>query len=111
MTIQEIQDGLRGLGFTSGYGIGNEPAEIVLWENEEKQPTSATIAKAAPTGAYMRELDACNESRRNAYMLESDPLLFKYQETLDEVDRTAWLNKKAEIRERYPEPVKPETVK
>lgn len=111
MSIQEITDGLRGLGFIDGYAIGGDPAEIILWENETKQPATAAIAKAAPNGAYMRELEACNESRRNAYTLESDPLFFKYQETLEEADRTAWLNKKAEIRERYPEPVKPETVK
>lgn len=111
MSINDIQNGLLGLGFTSGFAIGGDPAEIILWENETKQPTNAAIAKAAPNGAYMRKLETCNESRRNAYTFESDPLFFKYQETLDEADRTAWLNKKAEIRERYPEPVKPETTK
>jgi hypothetical protein len=106
-TLQEINDGLTALGFTEGYAIGGDPAEIILWENEEKQPTNAAIAKAAPQGAYQRDLAAVAEQRRQAYILESDPLNFKYQETQLDVDRVAWLEKKDEIKARYPEPVAP----
>lgn len=107
MKLQEIADGLNALGFTNGYAISGEPAEIILWENEAKQPTNAAIAKAAPQGAYLRELAAVQEQRRQAYTLESDPLNFKWQETQLDADRTAWLDKKAEIQARYPEPTQP----
>lgn len=107
MDIQEITDGLNALGFSDGFAVGGEPAEIILWENEAKQPTAAAIAKAAPQGAYMREVAAVQEQRRQAYILESDPLNFKYQETELPEDKQAWLSKKAEIQARYPEPTAP----
>lgn len=107
MTLQEIEEGLTALGFTGGYAIGGDPAEIILWENEAKQPTNAAIAKAAPQGAYLREVEAVQEQRRFAYQNESDPLNFKYQETELAEDKAAWLAKKAEIQARYPEPVAP----
>ncbi len=107
MNAQEIQDGLTALGFTGGFAIGGDPAEIILWENEAKQPTNAAIAKAAPQGAYLREVASVQEQRRAAYTLESDPINFKWQETQLDVDRVAWLEKKDEIKTRYPEPVTP----
>lgn len=107
MTIQEIEDGLKALGFTGGYAIGGDPAEIILWENEAKQPTNAAIQKAAPQGAYLRELATVADQRRAAYVIESDPMAFKYQETELPEDKAAWLAKKAEIQARYPEPEAP----
>lgn len=108
MNLQELTDGLTALGFTTGYAAKDgDPAEIILWENEAKQPTNAAIAKAAPQGAYMRELAAVAEQRRAAYTVESDPLAFKYQETELLEDKAAWLAKKEEIKARYPEPEAP----
>lgn len=107
MDIQGITDGLKALGFVDGFAIGNDPAEIIHWQNEAKQPTAAAIAKAAPQGAYLRELEAVAQQRREAYTLESDPLNFKYQETELPEDKAAWLAKKAEIQARYPEPQEP----
>lgn len=108
MNLQELTDGLTGLGFTSGFAaIDGDPAEIILWENEAKQPTNAALAKAAPQGAYIRELALVSEQRRAAYVIESDPLAFKYQETELAEDKAAWLAKKAEIQARYPEPTAP----
>lgn len=107
MNLQELTDGLTALGFTTGYAAGGDPAEIIHWENEAKQPTNAAILKAAPQGAYLRELATVSEQRRAAYTLESDPLAFKYQETELPEDKTAWLAKKAEIQARYPEPEAP----
>lgn len=108
MTLEELTDGLTALGFTTGYAAKDgDPAEIILWENEAKQPTTAAILKAAPQGAYLRELANVAEQRRQAYVLESDPLAFKYQETELSEDKAAWLAKKAEIQARYPEPEAP----
>lgn len=56
---------------------------------------------------YQRELEAVRIARQFAYQNESDPLNFKYQETGLEEDRQAWLDKKAEIQARIPEPTAP----
>lgn len=42
------------------------------------------------------ELDAM---RKNAYMLEADPLFFKWQR--GEISKQVWLDKVAEIKSRY----------
>lgn len=55
-------------------------------------------------GQSERDRVIAQEERRQAYILESDPLNFKWQETQLETDRQAWLDKKAEIQARYPEP-------
>lgn len=107
MNVQQvIIDGLAALGFVSGYAIGGDPAEIVFWENEAKQPTSAAIAKAAPKGEYLRLCAIVEEQRRSAYQLESDPLFFQWQ--AGEGTEETWKAKRAEIEARYPYP--PEIV-
>jgi len=45
MTHDELCDGLKQLGFNSGWAASGE--EIVLWENSEPQPTAAAIKTAA----------------------------------------------------------------
>jgi hypothetical protein len=45
------------------------------------------------------EVDA---QRHAAYVAESDPLFFQYQ--AGEVTEQEWLNKRAEIKSRYPNP-------
>jgi hypothetical protein len=106
MTLQELIDGLTALGFTDGYAAGGDPAEIILWENEAKQPTNAAIAKAAPKGAYLRDLATVNAQRLTAYQNESDPIFFEYQR--GENTEEAWKAKIAEIQARYPFPTAPE---
>lgn len=109
MKIQDIQDGLTALGFPNGYAIGGDPAKIVLWEHDAAQPTLAAIAKAAPEGAYLRELTAVDVDRRNAYANESDPLFFQWQ--AGEATEDAWKAKRAEVAARYPNPEKPTKAK
>ena len=105
MNIQEITDGLTALGFTDGYAIGGDPAEIILWENDAKQPTNTAIAKAAPKGAHMREVATVENNRKTAYANESDPLFFQWQ--AGEGTEEAWKAKRAEIEARYPYPTEP----
>jgi hypothetical protein len=107
MNIQEITDGLTALGFTSGYAIGNDPAEIILWENEAKQPTAAAIAKAAPQGAHLREIAKIQQQRQAAYQAEADPIFFEYHRD-PAVKESTWREKVDEIKARYPYPAKPE---
>jgi hypothetical protein len=107
MNYQEITDGLTALGFTEGYAIGGDPAEIILWENEEKQPTAAAIAKAAPQGAHLREVAAIQQQRQAAYQAEADPIFFESQRD-PAVKVETWQAKVEEIKARYPYPAKPE---
>lgn len=70
--------------------------------------TDETIAEWAEweAGAYDRKVAEVDRNRQAAYQAESDPLNFKWQETQDPADRQAWLDKKDEIKARYPDPVK-----
>lgn len=77
------------------------------WLDETPKPTKAALEKQWPAVEYQAQLDAVSEQRRAAYVIESDPLAFKYQETELAEDKAAWLAKKAEIQARYPEPAAP----
>jgi len=77
------------------------------WLDESPKPTKAALEKQSADVDYKVALAKCQEDRRAAYTLESDPLNFKWQETQAEIDRVAWLEKKDEIKARYPEPVAP----
>lgn len=68
-------------------------------------PEQIAEREAWAAGAYQREVVEVANLRRSAYVLESDPLNFKWQETQLDVDRVAWLAKKDEIKARYPDPV------
>lgn len=74
------------------------------WLDESPKPTKAALEKQWPEVEYNNQAEEVKEQRRQAYILESDPLNFKYQETELAEDKAAWLAKKAEIQERYPEP-------
>lgn len=104
MNVQQIIDGLTFLGFTSGYAIGNNPAEIILWENDKPKPSMKQIEDASADGAFQREYDAVNLARKNAYRELSDPLFFQYQR--GEVTEQAWLDSVAAVNAEYPYPVK-----
>ena len=45
MTTEQITNGLKQLGFNSGWVVSGD--EIVLWENAEPQPTLEAILEAA----------------------------------------------------------------
>lgn len=79
----------------------------LTWLSDSPKPTKAALEKQWAQVEYQAQLAAVTEQRRQAYILESDPLNFKYQETQLDVDRVAWLEKKDEIKARYPEPEAP----
>lgn len=106
MDLQQITDGLTALGFTANYAIGGDPAEIILWENPEPQPSNVEIAKAAKDGAYQREYDAVSQARASAYSKPggSDGIFFKYQR--GEATEQEWLDAVQAINDANPYPVK-----
>lgn len=77
------------------------------WLSDSPKPTKASLEKQWPEVQYKIQLEQVKEQRRAAYVIESDPLAFKYQETELPEDKAAWLAKKAEIQARYPEPEAP----
>lgn len=106
MNIQDFQDGLSALGFTGGYAIGGDPAEIILWENDAPQPSDSAIAKAAKDGAFQREYDAVTIARAAAYAAVggSDGIFFQYQR--GEKTEQEWLDAVQAINDANPYPVK-----
>lgn len=78
------------------------------WLSDSPKPTKAALEKQWPAVQYQTQVNEVALLRRDAYVLESDPLNFKWQETQLAEDRQAWLDKKAEIQARYPEPTQPE---
>lgn len=86
--------------------VGDEYAGLE-WLSDSPKPTKAALEKQSAEVEYKAELAKVSEDRRQAYVLESDPLAFKYQETELAEDKAAWLAKKAEIQARYPEPQAP----
>lgn len=67
---------------------------------EEKAERAAWIS-----GEYDRAVAEVNETRRQAYQLESDPIYFQAQRG-DTYTLEDWKAKVAEIDARYPYPVK-----
>jgi hypothetical protein len=56
MAHQEIINGLKQLGFDSGWVLSGD--EITLWENDVPQPTATAIAKAATLWAETVQAEA-----------------------------------------------------
>ena len=104
MNIEEITDGLTALGFTAGYAIGGEPAEIILWQNDKPQPSLKEISAASKDGAYLRELDAVKQARHSAYSAPggSDAVFLKYQR--GEATKQEWLDAVKAINDANPYP-------
>lgn len=91
----------------SEWSLDGDDYSGLNWMSDTPKPTKAALEKQWPAIEYQVQLDAVAEQRRAAYVLESDPLNFKYQETELPEDKAAWLAKKAEIQARYPEPTAP----
>jgi hypothetical protein len=106
MKIQELENGLAALGFKTGYAAkdaeGDSSAEIVLWENEEPQPTEEEILAASPAGALARKQALVEDQRRAAYQTESDPLFFGWQRG-DNTEQE-WLDAVQAVKDAYPYP-------
>lgn len=91
----------------SEWTLDGEDYAGLTWLSDSAKPTKAALEKQWADVEYNVSLETVANLRRAAYVMESDPLAFKYQETELAEDKQAWLTKKAEIQTRYPEPVKP----
>lgn len=82
--------------------------EIII---RELTPEEIAEREVFAAGQHEREMEAVRVTRQLAYVAESDPLNFKWQETQLDADRQLWLDKKAEIIARYPFPEAPKKSK
>lgn len=74
---------------------------------KELTPEEIEDRAAYEAGQLDRDIAAVERNRQAAYQTESDPLFFTYQRQEDGVTKQAWLDKVAEIKERYPYPEAP----
>lgn len=81
------------------------------WLDKSPKPTEDELQSQWSDVQYKTEVEAIRASRQAAYVAEADPLNFKWQETQLDVDRVVWLEKKDEIRARFPDPVAPKVGK
>jgi hypothetical protein len=67
MNHEEIVNGLKQLGFVSGWVISGE--EITLWENTESQPSKAQLLEASKLWeATLAQQEAEKSASRNALL-------------------------------------------
>ena len=102
MKLDDVENALNALGFFTGYAIGGDPAEIILWENSEPQPTEEELAAAAAQGALLRQRKAVEDTRRAQYQLVSDPLFFGWQR--GDNTEAEWLAAVEKVKTDYPYP-------
>lgn len=94
-------DALQSLRPTAEYIIrGNEYSGIEWLDTKQSQPTEAEVnAEIAVLEAALPNKIAA-ENRAAAYKAEADPLFFKAQR--GEATQQEWLDKVAEIQQRFP---------
>ena len=67
MTNQQIVNGLKQLGFDSGWVISGD--EIVIWENNAPQPTESELLEASDLwDAKQAEREAVQAAKRQALL-------------------------------------------
>lgn len=76
-------------------------ATQIIWHDDDTEPVTQAELDAKMAEPDLREIKA---QRAAAYRNESDPLLFKAQR--GEASMDEWQAKVAEIRDRYPYPVR-----
>lgn len=77
------------------------------WLDESPKPTEKQLEALQPEVDYEIAYEIVQAERQAAYIVESDPLKYKWEETLDEADHAVFIAAKTAIRERYPYPIKP----
>ena len=72
----------------------------LTWLDDSPKPTQAELDAAWPAVQVSRTNAQAAANRAAAYAAEADPLFFYWQ--AGEGTEEAWLEKRAEIRDRYP---------
>ena len=80
---------------------GNDCATLI-WHDDTPKPSQAELDAAWPAVQQQQAQAEADALRHAAYVTESDPLFFQYQ--AGEITEQEWLDKRAEIKSRYPNP-------
>jgi hypothetical protein len=82
------------------WSLNGDSYDGLTWLDETPAPTEAELLAAWPEVEVARANEAAAAARAVAYKAEADPLFFYWQ--AGEGSEEAWLEKRAEIRDRYP---------
>jgi hypothetical protein len=74
--------------------------ELEWLDQNQTQPTDAEIDAEVARLIALKPARIATENRRAAYIVEADPLFFKWQ--AGEANEAAWKAKRDEIKSRYP---------
>jgi len=84
------------------WSLTDNDYDTLDWLSDDPKPTQAELDAAWPAVQQARQQAEVDRQRHAAYVTESDPLFFQYQ--AGEITEQEWLNKRAEIKSRYPNP-------
>lgn len=76
--------------------------ESYIWQGPGEKPSKAECDAIIPAIELEQQQNRARRGRQAAYQVEADPLYFGWQR--GENTEQAWLDKVAEIRDRYPYP-------
>ena len=82
------------------WTLNGDTYDGLVWLDDSEMPSEAELAAAWPDVQVARANAAAEAARAAAYKVEADPLFFYWQ--AGEGDEQAWLDKRAEIRARFP---------
>jgi hypothetical protein len=86
----------------SEYVLVGDTYDGLTWLSDTPKPTQAELDAAWPAVQQAQAQAAVDAQRHAAYVTESDPLFFQWQ--AGEITEQEWLDKRAEIKTRYPNP-------
>jgi hypothetical protein len=86
----------------SEYVLVGDTYDGLIWLSDTPKPTQAELDAAWPAVQQAQAQAAVDAQRHAAYVTESDPLFFQWQ--AGEITEQEWLDKRAEIKTRYPNP-------
>jgi hypothetical protein len=84
------------------WSLNGNSYDDLMWLDSSPKPTQAELDALWPETQTTITNQQVNEKRRVAYMVESDPIIFKVLR--DEATMEEWKAKVTEIKIRYPKP-------
>ena len=84
----------------AAWSLNGDTYDGLVWHDDSEMPTEDELVAAWPAVQTARANAAAEAARAAAYKQEADPLFFYWQ--AGEGDEQAWLDKRAEIRARFP---------
>jgi hypothetical protein len=84
------------------WSLTDNDYDTLVMHDDTPKPSQAELDAAWPAVQQQQAQAEVDRQRHAAYSAESDPLFFQYQ--AGEITEQEWLDKRAEIKSRYPNP-------